>query len=72
MRSKGYLPKLIPKDRKPKIHHYISIFKSSVSSAPINGNKNAIDKIRDRLWAVAGAGGLTGTLAAVILKVISN
>jgi len=38
----------------------------------INGNKKAIDKIRDRLWAVAGAGGVTGTLAAIILKVISN
>ena len=36
----------------------------------INGNKKAIDKIRDRLWKIAGAGGISGALAAVALKAI--
>ena len=38
----------------------------------INGNKNAIDKIRDRLWVTVGAGGLSGTLATIALKVLGS
>ena len=34
----------------------------------INGNKTAIDKIRDRLWKIAGAGGISGALAAIVIR----
>lgn len=36
----------------------------------IKANEKRMDKIEGRLWKAASAGGATGTLAAVLLKVL--
>ena len=38
----------------------------------INGNKKAIDKVRDRLWVIVGAGGASGALATIGLRVLGS